>query len=115
MAANNWREDVEVKVEDRMHIGKRPGFIMRLKATTRATIWGYTNSWSLARSHRNNGPSQECDVQLEIQGDSTNGYSLVMAPSGFFASDTWHATAEEAMSSAESLFGVTLEAWKKLE
>jgi hypothetical protein len=52
-------------------------------------------------------------VKLEIQGDSKDGYHLVMTPDGFFTADTWHATVDEAMAEAESLFGLSRERWAK--
>jgi hypothetical protein len=84
---------------------------MRYTAITRARIWGYTNSWSLAPSLRQKGPDQECDVRLEIQGNKKHGYHLIMAPEGFFTADSHHPTIDDVMAAAEELFGVTREQW----
>ena len=88
-----------------------PSGALRLLATTRATVWGYQNSWNLAPSHRNKGPSQECEVGLEIQGDADSGFHLIMSPDGFFTTDSWHATKDEALETAERLFGVGRNNW----
>ena len=57
------------------------------------------------------GGSTESLIELEIQGDEINGYNLVMSPEGFFTADYWYETKEEAMESAEELFGVTRLEW----
>jgi len=50
-------------------------------------------------------------MRLEIQGDSENGFHLILAPSGFFAADYWYATLQEAMDAAKSLLGVNYQQW----
>jgi len=56
-----------------------------------------------------------CLVRLEIQGDETTGFHLVMAPEGFFTADTWHETKTEALEEAKKLFGVDPSIWTEEE
>ena len=79
--------------------------------TTKARIWGTTNSWSLSQFAGSDQPKSECLVELEIQGDDHDGYNLVMRPSGFFTADTWHRTKDDALLEALELFGVARDAW----
>jgi hypothetical protein len=85
---------------------------MRLATTVRCSIWEVGNAWSLSPDSYPIGPTENCPVELRIEGDDVHGYHLVMAPHGVFTADTWHATVEEAMLSAESLFGVPRSEWK---
>lgn len=81
--------------------------------TTRARVWGTKNAWSLSPFRTANEPTQECDVELEIQGDDREGYHLVISPHGFFAADSWHHTKHDALSTARELFGVLPDAWSR--
>ena len=83
-----------------------------LVAIAQSRIWGTTNSWSLDPHRGRNEPHQECQVRLEIQGDDESGYHLVMTPTGFFTADSWHATKDEVLKAAETLFGVGRDEWK---
>ena len=82
-----------------------------IKTSTKIKVWGTKNSWSLA-PHRNlQEPNQECNVDLEIQGNDREGYLLIMSPEGFFTADSWHPTKEDALDSARSLFDIAPEDW----
>ena len=82
--------------------------------TTKARIWGTTNSWSLIQFAGSDQPKCECTVELEIQGDDLDGYNLVMSPTGFFTADTWHQTKDDALLAALELFGVARDAWSSI-
>jgi len=81
------------------------------KATAR--IWGTRNAWSLSAFADGRDCSCECEVSLEIQGDAKNGYHLVQSPDGFFAADSHHETKEDALETAEELFGVCRHEWSE--
>ena len=81
--------------------------------TTRARVWGTKNAWSLSPFRTADEPNQECDVELEIQGDDRDGYHLVMSPHGFFTADSWHQTKQDALDTASELFGVLPDAWSR--
>jgi len=85
---------------------------MAISIRTTARIYGYQNSWSLAR--RGQEPATECELLLEIRGDEKDGYLLIMSPAGFFTADTWHRTKQEALRTATELFGVDAEKWREL-
>lgn len=89
--------------------------MITLSAKKVVKIWGTVNAWSLASESNASEPSTECETCLEIQGDDKNGYHLVMSPEGFFTADYWFKTKEEAIESAEELFGVTAREWSKKE
>ena len=76
-----------------------------------ARIFGSENSWSLAPHPPGGGAGLECAVDLQIVGDSGDGYHLVKAPSGFFTADDWYLTLEEALGAAREEFGIEREAW----
>jgi hypothetical protein len=57
------------------------------------------------------GGGMECVVRLEIQGNDAHGYNLIMSPAGFFSADYWYETFEDALASAEELFGVGRRDW----
>lgn len=79
-----------------------------------AHIFGSKNGWSLGPADAAEGHAAiatECEVLLEIQGTRRNGYNLVMAPTGFFTADSWFKTKQEALESAEELFGVRADEW----
>jgi hypothetical protein len=80
-------------------------------AITKARIWGTTNAWSLSQFAGADQPNCVCVVELKIQGDDQNGTHLVMSPAGYFTADSWHATKDDALSSAFELFGVTRSTW----
>ena len=82
-------------------------------ATIRARIWGTRNYWSAAQTGGPEQPNCECSVELEIQGNSRNGYHLVMSPSGFFVADSWHPTKQDALDTAYEIFGVEKSAWSE--
>jgi hypothetical protein len=48
---------------------------------------------------------------LQIVGDSSAGYHLLRAPSGFFTADDWFLTLEEALDAAQAEFEVGREKW----
>jgi len=83
--------------------------IIRAKKTI--NVWGTSNAWSLEPSPQKIEPCTECVTELEIQGDDKNGYNLVMTPEGFFTADYWYMSLQEAMESAEELFGVSTAEW----
>jgi hypothetical protein len=87
--------------------------MLSITTTTRARVWGTKNAWSLAPFRTADEPNQECEVELEIQGDDGNGYHLVMSPHGFFTADSWHQTKQDALDTARELFGVLPDAWSK--
>ena len=80
-------------------------------ATVNAKVFGTKNGWSLAPIEGKERESTDCEVLLEIQGTKKNGFNLVISPAGFFAADSWHETKQEALESAEELFGVSAESW----
>jgi hypothetical protein len=82
-------------------------------AKVSARIVGSRNDWSLGTDGFDGRAvkTTECEVLLEIQGTKRNGYNLVMAPKGFFTADSWFKTKQEALESAEELFGVAADGW----
>jgi len=78
---------------------------------TRARIYGTSHAWRLSVQADQSEEFKECEVSLEIQGDSRNGYHLVMSPSGFFTADAWHETKQDALESAHELFGIEFDEW----
>lgn len=83
----------------------------QLVANTRTRVWGTRNSWSLAPHKGAGGRGTECNCTVVIEGDDRNGYNLVMSPVGFFASDQWYKTLQEALADADELFGIHPNAW----
>jgi hypothetical protein len=83
-------------------------------AKVNARVFGTRNAWSLDPAQGNGKSAEwatECQVRLEIQGGRKSGYNLVMAPEGFFAADHWYKTKQEALDSAEELFGIAAGDW----
>ena len=76
-------------------------------------ICGTSNSWKVAEPSDPTSLTQDRFVSLEIHGDDKNGYHLVMSPDGCFTADTWHATVDDALESANRVFGVPLTAWSQ--
>ncbi len=82
-----------------------------MKAVVVVAICGSGNSWKVA------GPSdppkhvQTREVSLEIRGNATVGYHLVMTPSGCFTADYWYESVADAQDSAEEIFGITRNGW----
>lgn len=83
-----------------------------MNASAEVLIRGYGNAWKVAEPSDTGVLVQRRVVELEIQGDSKDGYHLVMSPEGCFTADTWHETFEDAMDTAQRLFGVPSEAWR---
>jgi hypothetical protein len=83
-----------------------------MKASVVVLISGTSNAWKVAEPSDALATVQRRTVSLEIKGDTFNGYSLIMAPSGCFTADSWHETLEDAMDTAHRLFDVTHEDWK---
>lgn len=82
-------------------------------AKVTADIFGSKNNWGLGPADDVGGTlrATTCEVLLEIQGTRKHGYNLVMAPEGFFVADSWFKTKQEALESAEELFGVAIGDW----
>jgi hypothetical protein len=76
-------------------------------------ICGTSNSWKVAEPSDPQSLTRDRLVSLEIQGDVTNGYHLNMSPDGCFTADSWHATIEDALESAQRVFGVPPASWSK--
>ena len=74
-------------------------------------ICGAGNAWKVAEPTDPPAMVQEREVALEIQGNASNGYHLVMSPAGCFTADTWHESVEDAKATAAELFGVSLGGW----
>jgi hypothetical protein len=86
---------------------------MPLQTQTTVAIFGATNAWSLAPlSGDENG--RVCAVDLQIVGNSKDGYHLVMHPDGFFAADSWHESEAQAIDCAQELLGVGEAAWQRI-
>lgn len=85
--------------------------MIQMKARARVRIWGSRNAWSLAAFKGAGVRWKDCDISVEIQGDTRNGYNLIMAPTGFPAADQWYKTKKEALAEATELFGLSAEAW----
>lgn len=81
-------------------------------ARTSAQICGTRNAWKVAEETDSTAHTEEREVQLEIQGDQTNGYHLVMSPEGCFTADSWHQNLDEALKTAMDLFDVSPTEWK---
>jgi hypothetical protein len=84
-----------------------------MKASATVKIWGTTNCWKVATTTDPAEYVQERFIELEIQGDETNGFHLNVSPAGCFTADSWHPTIGDAMETAERLFGVERAAWNK--
>jgi hypothetical protein len=84
---------------------------MKLIANTTATIYGTTNSWSLAPQSEQSTEGCNCDVGLEIQGDEEQGFHLVMSPVGFLTADNWYKSMDEAAAAASELFEIAQDKW----
>jgi hypothetical protein len=55
---------------------------------------------------------REHAVQLEIQGNETHGYNLVMSPEGLFTADSSYESLNDAIEGAAEIFGVERSAWQ---
>ena len=82
-----------------------------MKARATALIAGSSDSWTVATPSDPPASVYERVVLLEIQGDASNGYHLVMSPSGCFTADSWHETVGDALATAHRLFGVRPDEW----
>ena len=82
-----------------------------MQVRTKALISGTFNAWKVAEPTDPVATIKEREVLLKIQGDTKNGFHLVMGPEGCFTADTWHATVEEAKDTALRLFDVHPKAW----
>ena len=83
---------------------------MTLVARTKTQVWGSTNAWSLA-PQAGWGEPRECAVEVEIDGDDSSGYHLIMSPVGFFTADSWHETLDDALDAAVESLGIPRDAW----
>ena len=82
-----------------------------MKAIVVVPIRGSGNAWKVAEPSDPPARVQEREVVLEIQGDATNGFHLVMSPAGCFTADTWHESVEDAKAAATEVFGVASDGW----
>ncbi len=85
--------------------------MLSIRTTVKARVWGTHDAWRLCPFRSPEEPSQDCEVELEIQGDDRSGYHLVMSPSGFFTADNWYETKQEALDTAHRVFGVGPDEW----
>ncbi len=70
------------------------------------------DSWKVAEETDPTEHVHELDVDLEIQGNKSSGYHLVMSPDGCFTADTWHESKEDALETASAMFGVAVGNWQ---
>jgi hypothetical protein len=82
-----------------------------MRAVAVVLIRGTSDAWKVAEPSDPPAIVQEREVILEIQGNASKGYHLVMSPAGCFTADTWHATVEDAKDTAQRLFGVPPDGW----
>ncbi|MBN9523656.1 hypothetical protein J0H58_34950 [bacterium] len=82
-----------------------------MKAVVVVPIRGSGNSWKVAEPSDPPASVREREVVLEIQGDATNGYHLVMTPAGCFTADMWHESVEDAKAAAAEMFSVAPDGW----
>lgn len=78
-----------------------------LSAKVRSRIYFFGSGWKIAESSDPIENVRDVEVLLEIQGDTKDGYHLVMSPAGGFTADYWYASKQEALTSAFALFGVS--------
>ena len=88
----------------------RPNF-SALAALAVVPICGSGNAWKVAGPTDPSANVREREVALQIQGNSEDGYHLIMSPAGCFTADTWHKSIEDAKATAAELFGVPAEGW----
>ena len=87
----------------------------RWTAKTRTQVWGNRNAWSLARPDQSFSPATECEIVIEIQGDTKNGYNFIMSPDGFFTADSWCESLDEAFEDGKQLFDIDRGDWQLLD
>ncbi len=83
-----------------------------MKTIVVVPIRGTANAWQVAEPSDPNNSIQERVVALEIQGNTTDGFHLVMTPTGCFTADSWHETVEDAKDTASRVFGVPPDRWE---
>jgi hypothetical protein len=83
-----------------------------VKAVIVVPIRGSGNAWKVAELADPPERVQDRVVTLKIQGDSANGYHLVMSPTGCFTADTWHENIADAKKTAMEVFGVAPDSWE---
>jgi hypothetical protein len=82
-----------------------------LKAVIVTRIKGSGSAWKVSHKSDSTERVQERKVALEIQGNNTDGYHLVISPEGCFTADYWYETIVEAKESAAEIFGVAPDRW----
>ena len=82
-----------------------------MKASAIVLISGNANAWKVAEESDPVSTIEERAVSLEIRGDATNGFHLIVSPSGCFTADSWHETIDDAIDTAHRLFDVRPDAW----
>jgi hypothetical protein len=87
--------------------------MIHLYATSVVEICGTKDAWS-TESEDPHVPRTETTIRLEIQGNDTEGYHLIMSPEGFFVSDLWYETVDEALEDGLQLFRVKRDQWKRI-
>jgi hypothetical protein len=82
-----------------------------VRAVIVVPIRGSTNTWKVAEVSDRPSAVQDRVVTLEIQGNATDGYHLVISPAGCFTAGTWHQSVEDAKEKAAKMFGVPPNGW----
>ena len=85
--------------------------VLRTQATFQ--ICGTKNAWSI-ESDNPDAQRAKTFVTLEIQGNSQDGYHLIMSPDGFFTADHWYENIDDAFEAGHELFSVSKEQWHKI-
>jgi len=83
-----------------------------LKCSVRARIISERHSaWKVAGDHEGSQYLKDVIVDLEIVGQASTGFNLVMTPEGCFTADNWFETQDDAMAAAEETFGASQVRW----
>jgi len=95
--------------------GVPPPFIRalgdKMKSITRSKIRKLKGGWRIANDSDPAKYVHDVEVELCIQGNSKNGFHLIITPENFFTADWHHETLEDAIESAQESFDISSSDW----
>ncbi|KFZ36113.1 hypothetical protein HR45_18275 [Shewanella mangrovi] len=82
-----------------------------LYAHTNSLIYGNASYWSLSGEH-SAAPTSQRHIDLDIIGDTEQGYLLLISPKGLYTAEMWCASLEEAKQHAQQWFAIQTADWR---